>query len=72
MWIFRTAIPNDAEGTVWGSLEWNADGGSIKGTTSQLATTQDFGEFEYGLSSYSLWDGFTYDGSSMINCLDPT
>jgi len=71
VWLYNTAIPGDLEGTLFGSLEWNAGDGTIKGLTSQFATSPDLPSFEYGLSSYSLWDGFTSDGSSMITCGDP-
>lgn len=71
VWIYRTAIPGELEGTLYGSLEWNSADGTIKGLTSQFETAPDLPTFEYGLSSYSLWDGFTSDGSSMISCGDP-
>jgi hypothetical protein len=71
VWIYRTAIPGDLEGTLFGSLEWRADDGTIKGLTSQFTTTSDMPTFEYGLASYTLWDGFTSDGSSQITCDEP-
>lgn len=71
VWIYRTAIPGDLEGTLYGSLEWRADDGAVKGLTSQMETTPDMPEFEYGLASYTLWDGFTADGSSQITCSEP-
>lgn len=71
VWIYESAIPGDLEGTLYGSLEWNSADGTIKGLTGQLATTPDMPEFEYGLSSYTLWDGFTSDGSSQITCSEP-
>lgn len=71
VWIYRTAIPGDLEGTLYGSLEWMSADGTIKGLTSQLATTPDMPEFEYGLGSYTLWDGFTSDSSSEITCGEP-
>lgn len=71
VWLYQTLIPGDLEGTLWGSLEWNADDGTIKGLYSQFPTSPDLPSFEYGLASYSLWDGFTSDGSSVITCGDP-
>lgn len=71
VWIYETAIPSDVEGTLYGSLEWNAADGTIKGLTSQFPTAPDLPEFAYGLSSYSLWSGFTSDGSSEITCDPP-
>lgn len=71
VWIYQTAIPGDLEGTLYGSLEWNAADGTIKGLTSQFPTESEIGTFEYGLNSYSLWDGFTSDGSSEITCEPP-
>lgn len=70
VWLYRTAIPGDVAGTLYGSLEWNSTDGTIKGLTSQFDSGSDIGEFEFGLSSYSLWEGFTSDGSSTINCGD--
>jgi hypothetical protein len=72
VWLYQTAIPGDLEGTLFGSLEWNAQDGSIKGLTSQFPTSPDLPSFEYGLFAYSLWDGFTSDGSSRITCDGPT
>lgn len=71
VWIYETAIPGDVEGTLYGSLEWNAADGSVKGLTSQFPTTPDMSEFTYGLASYSLWSGFTSDGSSEVSCDPP-
>jgi len=71
VWIYRTAIPADLEGTLFGSLEWTSADGSVKGLTSQFVAIPDLPTFEYGLSSYSLWDGFTSDGSSEITCSNP-
>jgi hypothetical protein len=72
VWIYRTAIPGDLEGTLFGSLEWTSTDGSIKGLTSQFPTSPDLPTLEYGLASYSLWEGFTSDGSSTITCSAPT
>jgi hypothetical protein len=71
VWLYQTAIPGDVEGTLYGSLEWSADDGSIQGKYSQFPTSTEIGEFEYGLGSYDLWDGFTSDGSSTITCDKP-
>jgi hypothetical protein len=71
VWIYRTAIPADSEGTLFGSLEWTAADGTIKGLTSQFETTNDIPTIEYGLGSYSLWEGFTSDGSTTITCSNP-
>lgn len=71
VWLYRTLIPGDLEGTLYGSLEWNAGDGSIQGKYSQFETSNDIGEFEYGLGSYDLWFGFTSDESSTITCDAP-
>lgn len=71
VWIYRTLIPGDLEGTLYGSLEWNSDDGTVKGLTSQFPTDSEIGEFEFGLGSYGLWSGFTSDGSSLITCDAP-
>lgn len=71
VWIYLTAIPGDLDGTLFGSLEWTSDDGVIRGLTSQYDTSSDIFDFEYGLSSYTLWDGFTADGSSQITCDEP-
>ncbi len=71
VWLYRTLIPGDAEGTLYGSLEWNATDGSIKGLSSQFQTAPDLPELAFGLASYDLWEGFTSDGSSMITCSAP-
>ena len=71
VWIYRTAIPGDTQGNLIGSLEWNSAGGGIKGLTSGFESSQEIGEFEFGLGTYTLWDGFTSDGSSQISCDAP-
>jgi len=71
VWIYQTAIPGDLEGTLFGSLEWTAGDGTIKGLTSQFPTDPDLPQFEYGLGTYALWDGFTSDGSSQVTCGEP-
>lgn len=72
IWIYRTAIPGDLEGTLYGSLEWNAADGTVKGLTSQFPTDSDIASFEFGRSLYTLWSGFTSDGSSEITCGPPS
>jgi len=72
VWIYRTAIPGDTQGNLIGSLEWNSTSGGIKGLTSGFESSQEIGEFEFGLGSYALWDGFTSDGSTMVTCEAPT
>ncbi len=72
VWLYLTNIPGDLSGTLFGSLEWNADDGTIKGLTSQFSTEEDIPEFAYGQSAYSLWEGFTADGSTEISCSDPS
>ncbi|MGB7860254.1 MAG: hypothetical protein WBM90_07125 [Acidimicrobiia bacterium] len=69
VWIYKTAIPNDVEGILFGSLEWNSADGSVKGLTSQFPTSPDMPELEFGLESYSLWEGFTSDGSTSVDCV---
>lgn len=71
VWIYRTAIPGDTQGNLIGSLEWNSASGGIKGLTSGFDSSQEIGEFEFGLATYTLWDGFTSDGSSQITCDAP-
>jgi hypothetical protein len=72
VWLYRSAIPGDTQGTLFGSLEWNAADGTVKGLTSQFDTSGDIPTIEYGLTTYSLWEGFTSDGSITITCSDPT
>ena len=71
VWLNQTLIPGDLEGILYGSLEWNADDGSIQGKYSQFDSASDIGEFEFGLASYDLWEGFTSDGSTTITCDAP-
>lgn len=71
VWIYRTLIPGDLEGTLYGSVEWNSTDGTVKGLTSQFPSDSEIGEFEFGLESYALWSGFTSDGSSQITCGGP-
>ena len=72
VWIYETLIPNDLEGDLWGSPEWNSADGTVKGLTSQSPTSADMPEFEYGLASYTIPPWFTSDGSSVIQCGAPS
>ncbi len=71
VWIYRTLIPGDLDGVLYGSLEWNSADGTITGLSSQFDTSPDLGTFEFGRSSYALWEGFTSDGSTSVSCSDP-
>ena len=70
VWIYETNIPGDLEGFLYGSLEWNADGG-IAGLYSQAETMPEMPELEPGLASYAVPPWFTNDGSTAIECGAP-
>lgn len=72
VWLYRTNIPGDLEGTLYGSLEWTSADGTVKGLTSQFPTSPDLPELQYGLASYALWEGFTSDGSTVVTCSNPS
>ena len=67
--VYETKIPGDLEGTLFGSLEWNA-GDAIHGMTSQAPTDPELPEFESGLGSYSIAPWMTVDGATRITCAD--
>lgn len=69
VWIYETLIPGDAEGILFGSLEWRS-GDEIHGMSSQAETVADLPEFESGLASYSIAPFMTVDGATVIACED--
>ena len=71
VWLYETLIPNDLEGDLYGSLEWNSPAG-IGGIYGNSPTSADMPEFEYGLASYSIPPWFTSDGNVVINCGAPS
>ncbi len=69
--LYETAIPNDSEGTLWGSLEWRGADGAIVGMTSQSVNTPGTPEIDYAADAYDLSAMFTIDGSTEITCDPP-
>lgn len=65
--LYETAIPNDSEGTLFGSLEWNSEAG-IAGMTSQATNVADTPEILFEADVFTLPAKFTTDGSTEITC----
>ena len=68
--LYETLIPNNSEGVLWGSLEWNSDEG-IVGMTSQSVNAPDTPEINYDADVYDISPMFTNDGATEIACEDP-
>ncbi len=67
--LYETLIANDAEGTFFGSLEWNsADGNGIQGLTSSVPSRPDLPEIDLDADGYTIADKFPSDGAAQIFC----
>lgn len=65
--LYETQIPNDSDGVLWGSLEWNSDAG-IVGYTSQASNTPGTPMIDMDARVFSISAMFTTDGSTEITC----
>ncbi len=67
VWLYESLIPNDSEGTIFGSLERSVDGG-IANMTSMAVNTPGTPEIDYSADVYTIPAMFTSDGSTEITC----
>lgn len=70
VWLYETKIPNDSDGTLWGSVD-KVVGGQIMGVTGQAANRAGTPEIDYSADVYDISAMFTSDGATEITCGEP-
>ena len=70
VWLYETKIPNDSEGTLWGSVETLIDG-QFAGVTGQAVNSAGTPVIDYSAGVYTVSPMFTNDGSTEITCEAP-
>ena len=67
VWLYNTMIPNDSEGTVYGSLEKLVDGVYL-GATAIATNSPGTPPIDYTFDVYTISPMFPSDGSTEITC----
>lgn len=70
VWLYETKIPNDTEGTLFGSVEAWVDG-TITGQTGQALNVAGTPVIDYNADIFDVDGMFTSDGRTEITCQAP-
>jgi len=70
VWLYRTNIPNDSVGDLYGSVEILTDAG-FEGLTAVATNTPGTPPIDYSADVYTIPAMFTSDGSTQISCDKP-